>query len=78
MATVGIVAVTVVTLRGDDGLAAVFSGVTRSSLVVMPIALAFPDRFETVPIVIVGQTLVELCVMVLLVKSAPYLQRLLR
>lgn len=78
MATVGIVAVRVVNLRVDDGLAAVFSGVTRSSLVVMPIALAFPDRFETVPIVIVGQTLVELCVMVLLVKSAPYLQRLLR
>lgn len=78
MATVGIVAVRVVNLRVDDGLAAVFSGVTRSSLVVMPIALAFPDRFETVPIVIVGQTLVELCVMVLLVKSAPYLQRLSR
>lgn len=78
MATVGIVAVRVVNLRVDDGLAAVFSGVTRNSLVVMPIALAFPDGFETVPIVIVGQTLIELCVMVLLVKSAPYLQRLLR
>lgn len=78
MATVGIVAVRVVNLRVDDGLAAVFSGVTRNSLVVMPIALAFPDGFEEVPIVIVGQTLVELCVMVLLVKSAPYLQRLLR
>lgn len=78
MVLAGIVAVRVVNLRVDDGLAAVFSGVTRNSLVVMPIALAFPDGFEEVPIVIVGQTLVELCVMVLLVKSAPYLQRLLR
>lgn len=78
MAMVGIVAVRVVNLRIDDGVAAVFSGVTRNSLVVMPIAFAFPDGFEAVPIVIVTQTLVELCVMVLFIKTAPYLQKLLQ
>ncbi|WP_454979567.1 arsenic resistance protein [Corynebacterium propinquum] len=78
MVTVGFVAARVTKLRVDDGVAAVFSGVTRNSLVVMPIALAFPEGFEAVPIVIVAQTLVELCVMVLLIKTAPYLQRLLQ
>lgn len=78
MVTAGIVAARIANLRIDDGVAAVFSGVTRNSLVVMPIALAFPGGFEAVPIVIVTQTLVELCVMVLLIKTAPYLQRLLR
>ena len=78
MVMAGIVVVRVTNMRIDDGVAAVFSGVTRNSLVVMPIALAFPDGFETIPIVIVTQTLVELCVMVLLVKTAPYLQRLLQ
>lgn len=78
MVLAGIVAVRITNLRIDDGVAAVFSGVTRNSLVVMPIALAFPDGFEAVPIVIVTQTLVELCFMLLLVKTAPYLQKLLQ
>ena len=78
MVTVGLVAAQVTKLRVDDGVAAVFSGVARNSLVVMPIALAFPEGFEAVPIVIVTQTLVELCVMVLLIKTAPYLQKLLQ
>lgn len=78
MVMAGIVVVRVANMRLDDGVAAVFSGVTRNSLVVMPIALALPDGFEAVPIVIITQTLVELCVMVSLIKTAPYLQRLLQ
>ncbi len=47
--------------------AVVFSGVTRNSLVVLPLALALPASFALTPLVVVTQTLVELIVMVLLV-----------
>lgn len=48
--------------------AVVFSGVTRNSLVVLPLVLALPAGFERVPLVVVTQTLVELVVMVVLVR----------
>jgi ACR3 family arsenite efflux pump ArsB len=47
--------------------AVVFSGVTRNSLVVLPLALALPPAFALTPLVVVTQTLVELVVMVALV-----------
>lgn len=53
--------------------AAVFSGVTRNSLVVLPVALALPPELALVPLVIVTQTLVELCVMPVLVRVLPRL-----
>lgn len=47
--------------------ALVFSGVTRNSLVVLPLALAVPG----VAPVVVTQTLVELVAMVILVRLVP-------
>lgn len=49
--------------------AVVFSGVTRNSLVVLPLALALPPAFALTPLVVVTQTLVELVVMVVLVAA---------
>lgn len=48
-----------------------FSGVTRNSLVVLPLALALPPAFALVPLVVVTQTLVELMVMVAMVWAVP-------
>jgi ACR3 family arsenite transporter len=56
-------------------LAAVFSGVTRNSLVVLPLALALPEAFALTPLVVVTQTMVELLVMVVLVSVIPRLIR---
>ena len=55
--------------------AVVFSGVTRNSLVVLPLALALPDAFTLTPLVIVTQTMVELIVMVAMVAVIPRLIR---
>ena len=51
--------------------AVVFSGVTRNSLVVLPLALALPDAFALASLVVVTQTLVELIVMVAMVAIVP-------
>lgn len=51
----------------------VFSGVTRNSLVVLPLALALPAGFGLAPLAVVTQTLVELVVMVILVRVVPRL-----
>ena len=53
--------------------AVVFTGVTRNSLVVLPIALASADGSGLVPLAVVTQTLVELLVMVALVWLVPRL-----
>ncbi|WOQ69227.1 bile acid:sodium symporter [Microbacterium limosum] len=50
--------------------AVVFSGVTRNSLVVLPLALALPSAYALTPLVVVTQTLVELLVMVAMVAYA--------
>ncbi|WP_292764348.1 arsenic resistance protein [Microbacterium sp. UBA3486] len=55
--------------------AVVFSGVTRNSLVVLPLALALPDAFTLTPLVVVTQTMVELIVMVAMVAVIPRLIR---
>lgn len=55
--------------------AAVFSTVTRNSLVVLPIGLALPAGFALVPLVLVTQTLVELVAMVVGVRLVPRLIR---
>lgn len=49
----------------------VFSGVTRNSLVVLPLVLALPSKFDLAPLVVVTQTLVELVVMVTFVRLIP-------
>jgi len=55
--------------------AVVFSGVTRNSLVVLPLALALPAPFALTPLVVVTQTLVELVAMVVMVAVVPRLVR---
>lgn len=55
--------------------AVVFSGVTRNSLVVLPLALALGEQWPVVPAVVVTQTLVELIGMAFLVKAVPELVR---
>ncbi len=50
-----------------------FSGVTRNSLVVLPLALALPAALALTPLVVVTQTLVELVAMVVLVRLIPRL-----
>lgn len=51
--------------------ALVFSGVTRNSLVVLPLALALPAGFELSGLAVVTQTLVELLLMICLVRLVP-------
>ena len=53
--------------------ALVFSGATRNSLVVLPLALALPASLSLAPVVVVTQTLVELVGMVVLVRLVPRL-----
>ena len=53
--------------------ALVFSGATRNSLVVLPLALALPTTLGIAPAVVVTQTLVELLGMVLFVRLVPRL-----
>ncbi|MDN5725138.1 MAG: hypothetical protein L0G99_04280 [Propionibacteriales bacterium] len=49
----------------------VFSGATRNSLVILPLALALPDSLSLVAVVVVTQTLVELVGMVTYVRLIP-------
>lgn len=53
--------------------AILFSGVTRNSLVVLPLVLALPPAYALAPLAVVTQTLVELPVMVALVRLVPRL-----
>ncbi|MFF3996581.1 bile acid:sodium symporter [Streptomyces cyaneofuscatus] len=55
------------------GRAVVFSGATRNSLVVLPLALALPDAYAIAAVVVVTQTLVEVVGMVLYVRAVPLL-----
>lgn len=65
--------------RGGYDVAArralVFSGVTRNSLVILPLALALPASLDLAPLVVVTQTLVELLIMVAMVRLVPGLVR---
>jgi ACR3 family arsenite transporter len=53
--------------------AIVFTGATRNSLVVLPLALALPDRLAIAAVVVVTQTLVEVSGMVVYVRVVPWL-----
>ena len=50
-----------------------FSGATRNSLVVLPLALALPPALALTPVVVVTQTLVELLGMVVFLRLIPKL-----
>ncbi|MEV8134621.1 bile acid:sodium symporter [Microbacterium aurantiacum] len=75
MVPLGIVAARAAGLAVPERRAVVFSGVTRNSLVVLPLALALPAGFALTPLVVVTQTLVELVAMVVLVAVVPRLVR---
>lgn len=75
MVPIGILAARLVRLDVPVSRALVFGGVTRNSLVVLPLALALPERLALTPFVVVTQTLVELVGMVVLVRLVPALVR---
>lgn len=61
-------------LDTGSGRALIFSGSTRNSLVVLPLALALPDDFSTlVAAVIVTQTIVEIVVELIYIRVVPNL-----
>ncbi|MGC5411681.1 arsenic resistance protein, partial [Streptomyces sp. DT225] len=60
-------------LDASAGRAIVFTGATRNSLVVLPLALALPDDLAITPVVVVTQTLVEVLGMVVYVRLVPRL-----
>ena len=75
MVALGMLGARAARLGIPDSRALVFSGVTRNSLVVLPLALALPPTLALVPLVVVTQTLVELVAMVIMVRVVPRLIR---
>jgi ACR3 family arsenite efflux pump ArsB len=73
MVIVGVVAGRLVHLDVPATRALVFSGSTRNSLVVLPLALALPASLSLAALAVVTQTLVELIGMVILVRLVPRL-----
>ncbi|GAA4869836.1 arsenic resistance protein [Saccharopolyspora cebuensis] len=60
-------------LAVPEARAIVFTGATRNSLVVLPLALALPDALALAAVVVVTQTLVEVVGMVAYVRAVPRL-----
>lgn len=73
MIPIGMLASRVAGIDTPGQRAVVFSGVTRNSLVVLPLVLALPATFDLASLVVVTQTLVELVIMILLVRVIPRL-----
>ena len=73
MVVVGLTASRLAHLDVPATRALVFSGSTRNSLVVLPLALALPETLSLVALAVVTQTLVELVGMVVLVRLVPRL-----
>ena len=73
MAAVGAATARVARLDVTTSRALTFSGATRNSLVMLPLALALPAALATAPAVVVTQTLVELVGMVIYVRVIPRL-----
>ncbi|WHU49294.1 bile acid:sodium symporter [Gordonia sp. L191] len=73
MLCIGLVIARWARLDVPAGRAVMFSGVTRNSLVVLPLALALPAGFEAAAVVVVTQTLVEVLGMVACVRVVPRL-----
>jgi ACR3 family arsenite transporter len=73
MLAVGLLAGRVARLDAASTRAVVFSGSTRNSLVVLPLALALPESLGIAPLAVVTQTLVELLGMVVFTRLVPLL-----
>lgn len=71
MAVLGMIAGSMARLDVPSRRALVFSGATRNSLVVLPLALALPPDLGLAPVVVVTQTLVELVGMIIYVRAVP-------
>lgn len=75
MAVIGLAAGRAFRLGAPSTRALVFSGATRNSLVVLPLALALPAQLALAPVVVVTQTLIELIGMIIYVRLIPQLSR---
>ncbi|WP_173261445.1 arsenic resistance protein [Streptomyces pacificus] len=73
MAFAGLAVARVFRLDAPAGRAIVFTGATRNSLVVLPLALALPGDLAVAAVVVVAQTLVEVLGMVAYVRLVPRL-----
>lgn len=73
MAAAGLAVARLFGLNTPDSRAIVFTGATRNSLVVLPLALALPDHLALAAVVVVAQTLVEVIGMVIYVRAVPKL-----
>lgn len=73
MAGLGVLVARVFGLAAPEARAIVFTGATRNSLVVLPLALALPGPLRVAGIVVVTQTLVEVAGMVVYVRVVPRL-----
>lgn len=73
MAFAGLGVARLVRLDVPESRAVVFSGATRNSLVVLPLALALPDSLAVAAVVVVTQTLVEVIGMVAYIRLVPRL-----
>ena len=71
MAVLGMVSARACGLGTKEGRALLFTGATRNSLVVLPLALALPAAFDLTPAVVVTQTLVELAGLLIYVRVVP-------
>ena len=74
MPLLGLTAGRVTRLDVPDTRAVIFSGATRNSLVVLPLALALPPELAIAPLAVVTQTLIELVGMVVFVRLVPKLE----
>lgn len=68
---VGMLLARAVKLDRPRSIALIFSGATRNSLVVLPLALALPETFSLAAVVVVTQTLVELAAMIVYMRVVP-------
>ncbi|SEG85915.1 hypothetical protein SAMN05216223_116165 [Actinacidiphila yanglinensis] len=73
MAFAGRAVACVFRLDAPASRAAVFTGATHNSLVVLPLALALPGNLAVAPAVVVTQTLVEVLGIVTNVRVIPHL-----
>lgn len=73
MAFAGMAVARLFRLDPPAGRAVVFTGATRNSLVVLPLALALPDSLAIAATIVVAQTLVEMVGMVIYVRAIPLL-----
>ena len=71
MALVGRLTARLFSLEVQTGRALIFTGATRNSLVVLPLALALPESYALTPAIVVTQTLVELVGMLLYIRLVP-------